>query len=92
MKSGGTEPLDYDGVLSRICEEFHCLPWQAEEQLERDPQQVFRILGLRAYRDMYQAITRPGVTEETAPRGPLVDLYADFELEALQQRIAEMKG
>ena len=78
-------------MLSRICEEFHCLPWQAEEQLERDPDQVLRILELRAYRDTFLGLEH-AKDEQSAPKGPLVDLWAEFELERLRSRVEEMHG
>lgn len=42
------EPL-YEWVVSRVCDEFKCLPSMAIRELEHDPALVFDILELRNY-------------------------------------------
>jgi hypothetical protein len=63
-------------VLSRVCEEFRCVPSVALEELENDVDGlVFKIIGLRAYaraKGEYEA----GLKEKDLsrrPTGPLID-------------------
>lgn len=72
-------------MISRICQEFTCLPSEAEQELERDPQLVFDILELRHYAHTRDAILS-AKDESQVPNGPMADLAADIEVEAIQER------
>jgi hypothetical protein len=74
-------------VISRICEEFTCLPSEAARELERDPQLVFDILELRHYKQTRDAILN-AKDESQVPHGKMADLAADIEFEAIQERSA----
>jgi hypothetical protein len=42
--------VPWEWVISRVCEEFHCLPSQAVRELEQDPDRLaLNILSLRDY-------------------------------------------
>jgi hypothetical protein len=45
-------------VISRVCQEFKCLPSEAQRELTRDPYLVFDILELRHYAQMRDAWLR----------------------------------
>lgn len=78
-------------MISRICDEFHCLPSQAERELARDPELVFDILQLRGYAQTWQqmedADDEKGIK---APTGKLADLVGDIEVELWQERRARL--
>jgi hypothetical protein len=64
---------------------FKCLPWQFEEQLERDPDVVFAIMEMRGFVNTHHAI-KNAKTETDVPPGPMSDLWADIEIELMQER------
>jgi hypothetical protein len=64
---------------------FKCLPWQFEEQLERDPDMVFAIMEMRGFVNTHHAI-KNAKTEGDVPPGPMADLWADIEIELMQER------
>jgi hypothetical protein len=71
-----------------MCEEFKCLPWQAEEQLEHDPQMVFDVFEVREFARVKHAIDH-AKSEADVPRGPMADLVAELMFDALQERKSE---
>jgi hypothetical protein len=72
-------------LISRLCESFGCRPSEAEDELERNPELVMDVLLVRNYVETSQAINR-AKTEADVPKGPLVDVWADIELELMQER------
>lgn len=80
-------------VISRVCEEFGCLPSQAIRELERNEDLVFEIIELRAYASTKQACDQAdanGVEAKDFPKGPMVDLWGEIEYELLRERNARM--
>lgn len=64
---------------------FKCLPWQFEEQLERDADMVFAIMELRGFVHTHHAI-KNAKNEGDVPPGPMTDLWAEIELQLMQER------
>lgn len=73
MEGNPNVPIPFEWIISRICEEFHCLPSQAEKELFDDPKQMaLDILELRAYaraKEMLDNAKRP----EEVPDSPMID-------------------
>lgn len=73
-------------MISRVCEEFHRTPAEAERLLDEDGERVLSILDLRAYKrawDAYQAFD--GMDDKTKRKleaDPLIQAVKanDFEL------------
>ena len=73
-------------MLNAVCEAFHCLPSQAREELETDPDRTaLRILEMRAYAETKRQIDA-AKTAEDRPTGRLADLVAEIEVELWRQR------
>ena len=50
MEGGEAQDLPFEWIISRICEEFNCLPSAALRELMNDPAQMaIDIMELRAY-------------------------------------------
>ena len=76
-------------MISRVCQEFKCLPSEAQRELHRDPYLVFDILELRHYAQMRDAILN-AKKEEDVPKGdPMALIAAELEVEAIQQEHTE---
>jgi hypothetical protein len=59
--------------VSRVCEEFHCLPSQAVRELENDPERLaLKILPLRAYAKAKEIYDRAR-NKMDLPESPLID-------------------
>lgn len=74
-------------MISRICDEFSCLPSQAVRELDREPELVSEVLLLRSYARTKQQLD-DAQTEAEAPKGPMADIVADIEFELYQARKA----
>lgn len=79
---GLNEPLPDEWLISRVCQEFKCLPSEAKRELQRDPQLVFDVLELRHYVQTREAILN-AKDKTQVPTGPMADLAADIEFEVL---------
>ena len=68
--------------ISRVCEEFHCLPSQAIRELEHDPEQLaVSIMRLRAFqraKQLYDAADTPEARKRL-PDSPLIELVQEIE-------------
>lgn len=76
-------------MLSRICDEFHCLPSQAARELDREPELVSDILMLRSYARTKEQMEH-AEDEKDAPKGPMADLVLEIEYALLQERKARV--
>jgi hypothetical protein len=78
--------------VSRVCEEFSCLPSQAERELDNDTGLLFDILGMRAFsgawRDLEAAIKNDKLTELklTPAHGKVVNAQKALLLLRQQER------
>ncbi len=71
-------------MVSVICDEFHCLPDEAEEAINNDVNgRLFRILTLRNYNRAKQQYESGQKEEDVAkkPKGPLIELVKDIQWE-----------
>jgi hypothetical protein len=79
----GVQP-PFEWIVSRVCEEFDCLPSQAMRELELgDADLVFDILDLRAYartKEMVDHAKSPGDVKVT----PLVQDVFDIQQELMR--------
>jgi hypothetical protein len=60
----------FEWLVSRVCEEFHCLPSQAVKEIMNDPlNMAFEILELRAYAQTKEQLDnlKKGDKEPTGP-------------------------
>ena len=63
----------FEWVVSRICEEFHCLPTEAVNEMLDDPcNMALDILELRSYARMKDQIDRTK-KETDMPTGPMAE-------------------
>ena len=61
-------------VISRVCEEFGCLPTEALRELEQAPRGLIAdILDLRAFTATKAALDRAKPGSGDAPTGPMAD-------------------
>ncbi len=84
----GSAPPPPRWLVSRVCEEFHCLPAQAEQELDRDFDGVLEVIELRAYAQT-RARLMSAQNEEQAPKGKMADLVMDIEFALIQERNQE---
>lgn len=80
-------------VISRVCEEFGCLPVDAIEALESDVDGlIFKILSLRSYAKAKQMFDE-GLKETDVskrPSGPQFDLVRDIYWDLQKARLAQV--
>ena len=77
-------PLEW--TISRVCEEFHCLPSEAAREIMEDPAQMaFDIMELRAYARAKEALDNAKNSKDV-PKGVLVDRVWEIEHELLKRR------
>lgn len=78
--------LPYEWVISRVCEEFHCLPSQAVRELMNDPANLaLDIMEFRAYaraKELLDNAKRP----EDVPNSPLIEQVFLVQHELLKRR------
>jgi hypothetical protein len=74
-------------VISRICEEFGCLPSQAERELITDPSRaVITIMEMRSFARAKEQIDRHSKERQgSAPTGPSVELVHSIQYEVVMQ-------
>jgi len=80
---GASAPIEW--IISRVCEEFHCLPSQAEAELDNPDSIALEIIQLRAYAKTKAQIDR-AKSEDDMPDGPMVDLVFDIQAELFQRQ------
>ncbi len=72
-------------MISRVCEEFHCLPSQAIEEMEAAPLNlVFDIIALRAYAETKHRIDT-AKSDSDLPRSALVDTVIEIQAEIIEE-------
>lgn len=85
MDGDGDAPEEW--VISRICEEFNCLPNAAVQAiLEDEGGLLFKIMDLRAYaraKDVYD--TTP---MEKRPKNATIEKVSEITMEIAKERIA----
>lgn len=83
--SSRTQPIEL--LISRVCEEFKCLPTRAMWELENDPDQVvLRVLLVRDFmrvREAWEAHTKD--EKHPKPEGALADLFIEIEAEVTRE-------
>lgn len=77
-------------IVSRVCEEFHCTPSVAREEIDADvDNQLFKIIEMRAYEKAKQAFDEgqkePDVQKR--PSGPLIDKVRGIFWELNQEKL-----
>jgi len=66
-------------VISRLCEEFSCLPSAAVHELENDPERlVLRVLPLRVFASAKEAY-ESAKTKDDIPDHPMIDAVQEIE-------------
>ena len=83
----GSPPTEW--LISRVCDEFHCVPSQAIRELERDPELVFEVMELRAYAQTKEQMDR-AENQSDVPTGPMADLVGDIEVALFHERKARL--
>ncbi len=72
MEGDSSSPL-FEWVISRVCEEFHCLPSQAVKEIMTDPNQMaLEIMQLRNYARAKEALDNAKNADEI-PDSPAID-------------------
>lgn len=77
-------------MISRVCEEFHCLPSEAARELDRCEALVFAVLEMRTYAQTKQAIDDAEASDgqRDAPKGPMADMVYEIEYDIYKAREA----
>ncbi len=71
--SNDTSDIPFEWIISRVCEEFNCLPSQAYREIMNDPSQmVFDIMELRSYARAKEILDN-AKKEEDIPNSPAID-------------------
>ena len=79
----------FEWIVSRVCEEFSCLPSEALRELLDDPNNMaLDIIELRAYARTKQQID-DAKKQEDMPSGPMADLVWGVQLEIARRRREE---
>ena len=76
--------MPWEWLVSRTCEEFHCLPEVAVHALENDPEHLITtILTMRGYSDMKREYDSAKTSKEVAalPSNNLMDLVKEIDCE-----------
>lgn len=75
-------------AVSRICEEFGCLPRTAVRALQRDPELIGRVLELRAFARAHERFKTEKAEDSLPAAGtdPMLDLVWEFTAERLKAR------
>lgn len=82
--SEGPPPEEW--IISRVCEEFHCLPSQAVRELEHgDAPLLFTILELRAYARAKAELDSTD-DQSKVKVTPAIALVCEIEAEAFDNR------
>ena len=77
-------------IISRICEEFHCLPTRAALELDQDPEQMaLHILPLRAFQRAKSLHDSADTAEKRKrlPDSPLIDFIQEIEFERAREEL-----
>ena len=81
----------FEWVVSRICEEFHCLPTAAVTELLDDPTgMAMEILELRAYSRAKEALDN-AKSKNDVPDSPMIDMVMEIQAELVKRKRGESK-
>jgi hypothetical protein len=73
--------------LSRICEEFHCLPSEALREWERAPEGLLEtILEYRSFAHAKAAVDR-AQSKADIPQTPMCDLVQEIEFDIAREEL-----
>jgi len=76
-------------VVSRICEEFHCLPTEAVKELLDDPlNMALEIMELRAYARAKEVLDN-AKSKNDVPSSPMVDMVMEIQAELAKRKRGE---
>jgi len=85
-------PIPEDWLVSRICEEFGCVPSVAVRELTEDSERrALTILELRAYANTKAAVEAAKMPSEV-PVGRMADLVQRVEVDVWRARTAEQRA
>jgi hypothetical protein len=88
----GQGPTPREFVLSRFCEEFHCLPSQAYREWRRAPVGLLEtILEMREYVRV-KRIYDSAPSAAALPDSPLLELVRAFDFELVAEEMAARRG
>jgi len=81
----------WEWLVSRVCEEFGCLPSAAIRELEEMPVGlVFDVMALRSYARTKDRVDAAKKASDM-PTGPVADLVLDVQAEISQRRLQERR-
>lgn len=73
-------------LISRVCEEFHCLPSDAQRELDQDTGLVWTILRLRSLAAAKRELDTAAEQNRQATPSPAITYVISLEAEAMKQR------
>lgn len=74
--------------VSRVCEEFHCLPSEALKELRRAPEGLVEdIVEARAFAATWR-VWSEAKEKKSVPPSPMLDLVIEIEMTVRQEQIA----
>ncbi len=90
---GDVEP-PLELLVSRVCQEFNCLPSEALREIEEGPAGlVWRVIEMRDFARAVQVVEQaerdPGVEVEVTP---MVELVNELKAELLREMVARRKA
>lgn len=79
----------FEWLVSRVCEEFHCLPSEAVNELMDDPSHMaLDIIELRAYAVAKNMLDK-AQSDKDIPDGPIIDRVFEIQAEVLKRKRGE---
>ena len=82
----GEGPPPFEWVVSRVCEEFKCLPSQAVEELMNDPSHLaLDIMEIRSYARAKEILDNAKKAEEV-PKSKAIDRVWEITYELIERR------
>jgi hypothetical protein len=79
----------FEWVVSRICEEFHCLPTAALTELLDDPAgMAIEILELRAYARAKESLDN-AKSKNDVPDSPMIDMVMEIQADLAKRKRGE---
>ena len=86
MEGGETTDLPFEWMISRVCEEFNCLPSAALKEIMNDPAQMaIDIIELRAYSRAKELLDNARDSKDI-PDNPMIDRVFEIQAELLKRR------
>jgi hypothetical protein len=86
---GSSDEVPFEWVISRVCEEFNCLPSAAVRELMNDPAQMaLDIIEFRAYARAKEALDNAKKPEDV-PDSPMIEMVWLVQEEMLKRRKEE---